>query len=52
MRSWVCGSVYVRRLDKDSKEEEELVDVAPHCGEPRISCVMVALCNRDDMLVM
>jgi hypothetical protein len=23
------------------RREEELVDVAPHWGEPRISCVMV-----------
>jgi hypothetical protein len=36
--------VHVRRLKKDNKEDEELVDVAPHWGEPRISCVMVALC--------
>jgi hypothetical protein len=30
-------------LKEDNKEEEELVDVAPRWGEPRISCVMVAL---------
>jgi hypothetical protein len=44
MQSRICGSVHVRRLEEDNKEEEELVDVAPHWGEPRISCVMVALC--------
>jgi hypothetical protein len=26
----VCGSVHVRILTEDNKEEEELVDVAPH----------------------
>jgi hypothetical protein len=36
-----CGSVHVRRLEEDDKKEEELVDVAPHWGEPRISCVIV-----------
>jgi hypothetical protein len=36
--------VHVRRLAEDNKEDEELVDVASHWGEPRISCVMVALC--------
>jgi hypothetical protein len=35
-----CGSMHVRRLEETNKEEEELVDVAPHWGEPRISCVM------------
>jgi hypothetical protein len=39
------GSVHVRILTKDNKEEEELVDVAPHWGEPRISYVMVSLCD-------
>jgi hypothetical protein len=37
----VCGYVHVRRLKEDNKEEEELVDVAPHWGEPRISCAIV-----------
>jgi hypothetical protein len=50
--SWFCGSVHVRRLEEDNKEEEELVDVAPHWGEPRISCVVVALCIMVDMLLM
>jgi hypothetical protein len=40
-----CGSVHVRRLKEDNKEDEELVDVAPHWGEPRISCVVIALCD-------
>jgi hypothetical protein len=44
--------VHVRRLTKDNKEEEELVDVAPHWGEPCISCVMVSLCIMVDMLLM
>jgi hypothetical protein len=35
-----------------NKEEEELVDVAPHWGEPCISCVVVALCDVVDMLLM
>jgi len=39
MQSWFCGSVHVRRLEEDNKEEEDLVDVAPHWGEPRISYV-------------
>jgi hypothetical protein len=39
--SEICGSVFVRRLKETNKEEEELVDVAPHWGEPRISCVDV-----------
>jgi hypothetical protein len=30
MRSWFFGSVHVRILTEDNKEEEELVDVAPH----------------------
>jgi hypothetical protein len=41
MRSWICGSVHVRILKETNKEEEELVDVAPHWGEPRISCFIV-----------
>jgi hypothetical protein len=36
--------VHVRRLTKDNKEDEELVGVAPHWGEIRISCVMVSFC--------
>jgi hypothetical protein len=47
-----CGSVHVRRLEEANKEEEEeLVDVAPHWGEPRISCVDV-LCAMVFMLFM
>jgi hypothetical protein len=42
----------VRRLTEENKEEEELVDVAPHRGEPRISCVVVALCIMVVMLLM
>jgi hypothetical protein len=26
-------------IEETNKEEEELVDVSPHWGEPRISCV-------------
>jgi hypothetical protein len=52
MRSGFCGSVHVRRLTEDNKEEEELVDVAPHWGEPHISCVVVSLCIMVDMLLM
>jgi hypothetical protein len=37
------GSVNVIRLEEDNKEEE-LVDVAPHWGEPRTSCVVIDLC--------
>jgi hypothetical protein len=48
----VCGSVHVRRLTKDNKEEEELVDVAPHWGEPHISYVVIALCSMVVMLLM
>jgi hypothetical protein len=44
MRSGFCSSMHVIRLIEDNKEEEELVVVAPHQGEPRISCVMVSLC--------
>jgi hypothetical protein len=44
MQSYFYGSVHVRRLKEDNKEEEELVDVAPHRGEPRTSCVVIALC--------
>jgi hypothetical protein len=36
----------------ETNKEEELVDVAPHWGEPHISCVVVALCNVVDMLPM
>jgi hypothetical protein len=36
-----CGSVHVRILEEANKEEEELLDIAPHWGEPRISCVDV-----------
>jgi hypothetical protein len=32
MQSWLCGSVHVRGLKEDNKEEEELVDVAPCWG--------------------
>jgi hypothetical protein len=39
--SELCGSVLVRILKETNKEEEELVDVTPHWGEPRISCVDV-----------
>jgi hypothetical protein len=48
----VCGYVHVRRLTKDNREEQELVGVAPHWGEPHISCVVVALCIVAVMLLM
>jgi hypothetical protein len=32
MGSGVLGYVHVRILTEDNKEEEELVDVAPHWG--------------------
>jgi hypothetical protein len=32
MRSWFFGSLHVRRLKEDNKEDEELVDVAPQWG--------------------
>jgi hypothetical protein len=45
---WLCAQEQrnVRSL-KINKEDEELVDVAPHWGEPRISCVIVlcAMCS-------
>jgi hypothetical protein len=49
--SELCGSVPVRRLKETNKEEEELVDVAPHWGETRISCVDV-ICDMFFMLFM
>ena len=53
MRSWLCGFLHVRILEEANKEEEEeLVGVAPHWGEPRISCVVVALCDMVDMLLL
>jgi hypothetical protein len=46
------GSMHVRRLEEANREEEEeLVDVAPQWGEPRISCVDV-LCAMVFMLFM
>jgi hypothetical protein len=40
--------VHVRRLEEANKEEEELVDVAPHWGEPRISVLLCfVLCVHD-----
>jgi hypothetical protein len=44
--------VHVRRLNETNKEEEEMVDIDPHWGEPRISCVVFALCDVADMLLM
>ena len=46
------GSMHVRILTEYNKEEEELVDVAPHWGEPRISRVLVSLCIIVVMLLM
>jgi hypothetical protein len=43
MQSGFLGFVHVRILTEDNKEDEELVEVAPHWGEPRISFVMVYL---------
>jgi hypothetical protein len=44
--------VHVRRLTEGNKEEEELVDIAPHWGEPRISCVVFSFCIMVVMLLM
>jgi hypothetical protein len=44
---WLCAC---KTIDRRNKEEEELVDVAPHWGEPHISCVVVALCIMVVML--
>jgi hypothetical protein len=52
MRSGFFGSVHVQILIEDNKEEEELVDVAPHWGEPHISYVMIAWCSIVNMLLM
>jgi hypothetical protein len=41
----------VESLQTTKEEEEESVDVAPHWGEPRISCVDV-LCAMLLMLIM
>jgi hypothetical protein len=51
MWSELCGSVPVRILKKTNKEEEELLDIAPHRGEPCISCVGV-LCAMLFMVFM
>jgi hypothetical protein len=40
-----------KEIEETNKEEEELVDVAPHWGEPRISCVDV-LCAMLFMYVL
>ena len=48
----VCGSVHVRILTENNKDKEELVEVASHWGEPRISCVVVALCIIVVILLM
>jgi hypothetical protein len=50
LQSWIYGSVNVIILEEANKEEE-LVDVAPHWGEPRISCVDV-LCAIVFMVFM
>jgi hypothetical protein len=49
---WLCAqeNKNVERL-KTNKEEKELVDVAPHWGEPCISCVVV-LCAMLFILFM
>jgi hypothetical protein len=52
MQNWIFGSVHVRILKETNKEEEDLVDVAPHWGKPCISCVVVALFDVVDMLLM
>ena len=49
--SELCGFVPVRRLKETNKEEEELVDISPHWGEPRISCFDV-LCAMLFMMFM
>jgi hypothetical protein len=49
MQSWSCDLVHVRRLEETNKKRRRLVDVAPHWGEPHISCVNV-LCDMVFML--
>jgi len=41
VQSKIFGFMPIRILKKTNKDEEDLVDVAPHWGEPRISCVDV-----------
>jgi hypothetical protein len=49
---WLCAQEQKNvEILKTNKEEEELVDVAPHWGEPRISCVDV-LCAMLFILFM
>jgi hypothetical protein len=51
LHSCIYGSVNVIRLEEANKEEEELVGVAPHWGEPSISYVVV-LCAIVFMVFM
>jgi hypothetical protein len=41
LQSWIYVLVHVSRLEEANKQEEELVDIAPHWGEPPISGVDV-----------
>jgi hypothetical protein len=52
MRSGFLWLYACRILGEDNKEREELVDIAPHWGEPCISCDVVALCIIVVMLLM
>jgi hypothetical protein len=40
---WLCAQEpkNVERLKINKEEKKKLVDVAPHWGEPRISCVLM-----------
>jgi hypothetical protein len=51
MQSWHCSLVHVRRLEETNKKRGRLVDVAPHWGEPHISCVYVP-CSLVFMMFM
>jgi hypothetical protein len=51
MRSWRYVLVHVGILEETDKKRRRLVDVAPHWGEPRISCVDV-FCTMMLMLFM
>jgi hypothetical protein len=51
MRSWRFVLVHVRILEETNKKRIRLVEVAPHWGEPRISCVDL-ICVMVFMLFM
>jgi hypothetical protein len=51
LQIWIYCSVNVIILEEANKEEEELVDVAPHWGEPHI-CYVDVLCAIVFMVFM